>query len=459
MHVPFCGRQLWSLIAMCLISMNAMIAAAADGQPSEPAVDFSGYFSARYSFRTVETSSQETSRDIDLATDLRIDMTTPRTDRFEFHFFGSARKDLDGNSDLHTFYPLEDIGNAQNKDVLAVLYEAHLDINDLGAGLTQVRLGRQTSTRDIPATFDGIAVDLRPVSFMALSVYGGRGVNFFEVNGSDGADTVGGAGIDLLPTSSTGISIDYLAIIDERTYFDQSDTHDRLLAFKITQRFTKNIRAAAKYRYQNGEGRDVNARILGTFPDYGMEFGASYTRQLRTQNEQSNTLSSFYDVLGPSYPYQSLDTRFRILVAERYHLDLAYFRRDLIDPNNAGTYNREYSRTSAAIELSDLFVAGFSWSITGEVWDSEGRQFTTAGTDLSYTYGKGRSRGSVSLGTYYSLFKYDSLFQYAERERVRTYYVKTRTPLMKRISLDLAYELEDGEDLFQLMKAGVRYEF
>ena len=449
----------WRMLVLLSVTMTASSASLAAAAGADAAVAVNGYFFTRYVLRSFESTSSESLRDQDVYGELRIDATTPRSGRYEFHFLGSVRKDLDANSDHHTHYPLEDTGNAQNKDTLAVILEAHLDINRLLPTLTQLRLGRQSSTRDTPALFDGIALDFRPASFMNLSVYGGRTINLYEVNGTEGTDTLRGAGIDLLPTSSTAICVDYLAIVDERSYFDQNDVHDRLLAFKLTQRFTRNIRALARYRYQNGERRDVNVRLLGSFPGAGVELGASYTRQLRTQYEQTNALSPFYDVLGASLPYQSLDLKFRKALGTSYFLDLGYFRRELYHPEQAGTNNREYSRTFAGVEVSDLLLKNLSCTITGEIWTAEELGFFTAGADLSYAFGNGRAKGKASVGSYYSLYKYDSQFLTDEHDRVRTYYAKTKVPLIRQTSLDLLYEWEDGVDTFQTMKVGLRYDF
>jgi len=127
----------------------------------------------------------------------------------------------------------------------------------------------------------------------------------------------GGAGLDIAAGQSTGISIDYLAINDKRDYLELKDVHDKLLSLKIWQRFTPSIKATALYRHQNSEARDLTLRLLGTFPAAGTEFSANYLRQFNTQESQSNPLSPFVDVVGPSEPFQTTEIKVRQFMREK----------------------------------------------------------------------------------------------------------------------------------------------
>ena len=401
-------------------------------------------------------------RDQDVFSDLRIDATTPKTGRYEFHFMGSVRSDLDGNRDLHQNYVLEDIGDTGPDHAIGYLYEAHLDINNPFSRVTQVRLGRQPGTRDEQVTFDGVAMDIRPASFANVTLYGGAAINLYEIGRSETDDSVAGAGLDLYPTASTGISLDYVTLKDKRDYLELTDVTDKLWSLRFWQRFTPNLKATAKYRHQNGESRDVTVRILGAFPNAGTEIGASYLRQFKTQAEQSNTLSPFVDVMGQSDPYQSYEVKLRQFFGKRYAFDIAYFRRDLIGSAVPGIFNREYSRTAAGFEIGDLFVANLSLTLTGDQWKSPGspeRNYTSGGADIGYSFGKKGSVTRINAGTYYSLYKYDYYLQLGERTNVRTYYLTTKIPVVKQVALSLGYEFEDTIEKYQTIKAGIRYDF
>lgn len=446
------------VLAACSTLMLAQSSAAAADTDSGPVV--SGYFSLRSVYRTAITASHDSFRDTDLFGEARLDVSRIGAGKFELHFLGTSRRDIDGDSDVTTFDPLEDIGNTRNKDVMAQVYEAHFDINDLFTGLSQIRLGRQAGSREEQVFFDGAAVDLRPARFLGITVYGGTPLNFFEVNGEEGRDRVAGAGMDVAAGTSTGVSIDYLAVHDDRTYFDDRSLTDRLWSFKVWQRFGRNVKTTAKFRYQNEESRDLNVKVLGALPGQGAELGATYVRQFHDQVEQTTVLSPFTDVLGTSHPYQSIDLRARKLFGEQLALDLGYFRRELIDSSETGTYNREYSRLYAAFQLADLLFRNLSLQVTGDRWSSEEQESYSAGGDLTYGFGRTGKAGSLSIGTYYSLYKYDqegTLLE--EHDRVRTYYVNGRASLAKQLSLTMSYERERSVDRYQTAKLGVRYDF
>ena len=125
----------------------------------DPSLSVNGYLSARYVYRTASYSEGRTS-DQDLFGDLRLDITRPKDNRFEFHFLGSVRSDLDGNQDVSAFNPLEDVGDTYGKRTIGYLYEANVVLNEPLQHLTRVRIGRQSGTRDEPVFFDGVAMDL-----------------------------------------------------------------------------------------------------------------------------------------------------------------------------------------------------------------------------------------------------------------------------------------------------------
>ena len=424
-----------------------------------PSVIYSGYLSMRYTFRTAETASNVMLRDQDAYTDLRVDVTGAKKSKYEFHFMGSARKDLDGNRDLHTNYLLEDIGDTGNKATIGYLYEAHFDINDPFTRVPQVRLGRQAGTRDEQIYFDGIAVDVRAASFINMTLYGGAAVNHFEIDRAEGDDTLAGAGLDIAAGRSTGISIDYLTINDKRDYLELKDVHDKLLSLKLWQRFTPSVKATMRFRQQNSEARDLNLRLLGTFPTTGTELSANYLRQFNTQEVQSNPLSPFVDVVGASEPFQTTEVKVRQFFGRRYAFDVLYAKRDLVGDAKPGQFNRAYTRAAAGFEVGDLYFRDLTLTLTGDQWKSEERSSSAAGADLGYSFGKKGALAKINVGTYYSMYKYDYYLQPSEKTDVRTYYLTTKVPVVKQVALSLSYEFERSMEDYQTFKAGIRYDF
>jgi len=289
-----------------------------------------------------------------------------------------------------------------------------------------------------------------------VTLYGGAAVHFWEISRSEGDDKLAGAGIDLYPSSQTGISLDYLAVNDARNYLTFTDVRDKLISAKIWQRFGAGVQATAKVRYQDSDFRDATLRLLGSFPQSTFEFGAVYFRQFTTQVQQSNELSPLWDVMGQTDPFQTIELKVRKFLGTRYAVDLGYFSRTMLKSADTGTFNRDFSRATAAFTVSDLLTAGLSLTLSGDQWSSEGNDSLTGGADITYRF---KRKGSVSAGTYYSMYKYDDFFQLTGQDRIRTYYAAVRTPLAQHWSLTAGYEYEKGIDTFTVSKAGLRYDF
>jgi len=434
--------------------------AASEQKSSDSLFKVTGYLSGRYVYRSAYTSDNQW-RDQDIFGELRLDVVMPKENRYEFHFFGTARDDFSDNRNQTTFNPFKDIGDTYQSSYHGYLYEAHFDINNPFPHFTQIRMGRQAGTRDEQVFFDGIAADIRAASSLNLTLYGGAAVHLYEVNNHWGDDTLAGAGLDYAPGSSTRVSLDYLSVKDEQTSPTTpttTDLQDQMISLKIWQSFASFMKASAKYRYLNGEPRDLSVRAVSAFPEADIEMNINYFRQFRIQNELSNELSLFYAIMGKSSPYQSIDVKLRKLFGPHYAVDVGYFKRGLLEENEESDLDRDYSRTFLLFEIIDLPKDGLSFTLTGEHWETNGREYSSAGFDVGYAF-KNKKNASINVGTYYSLYKYDYYIEEGLRQNVRTYYVNGRYPLGKGFSINGSYEYESSIENYQTLKLGMRYDF
>jgi hypothetical protein len=423
-----------------------------------PTLRLTGSFSMRYLYRTADTSVSRES-DQDLFADLRLDLTRPRDNRYEFHFQGAVRTDLDGNQDVVGYSPLEDIGDTWGRPTHAQLLEANAVLNDPLRYTRRIIVGRQAGARDEQVFFDGALAEIGSDKLL-LTLYGGAAVHFYEINWTWGKDTLEGAGLDYRPLPTLGMSADALAVKDVREFYPGSgEVHDRMLSFKVWQRFEPFTRVAVQYRYLNGASRDLTVRGVGAWQAQDAEMSVSYFRQFTPQAELSNELSLFYDVIGVSAPFQSVDVRLRKFIASRVAIDLGYFRRDLLDQADHGPFNKEYSRAFIDGEISDLFIANLAWTVTAERWKSDSTSSQTLGTDLTYRIKKGGRESRVAVGTYYSLYKYDYYADLGVRDEVRTYYLDGKYPLAKGLAMNGRYEYEHSNEQYQTFRLGMRYDF
>lgn len=422
----------------------------------------SGSLSAKYLYRVAETPDLRFT-DQDIFSNLRLDLTSTKEKGYEFHFLGTGRADLDGRQDQTGFYPLEDAGNAYSRSAQGYLLEAHLDMNNPLPLLTQARLGRQSGVRDEPVFFDGLALDFGG-DRLALSLYGGAAIHYYEIDGAWGNDTLQGAGLDATPFAFSTVSLDYLEVKDKREFTtDRKTLTDRMGAAKLTLRIPPVSRVTGRYRTLNSEPRDLTVRATTAWADAGGSLSASYFRQYRTQNELTNEFSLLYDVIGKSSPYESYDIKLRQFISTRVAFDAGYFNRKLINKTDQGSFDRDFSRAFVDIEVSGCLLAGLACTAIGEQWKSESaaeNTYEAAGFDATYTWRRKNGKDAkVSAGTYYSLYKYDYYIEPGVRDKVRTYYLTAQYPFTKAFSVNGGYEYEDSIENYTIVKFGMRYDF
>ncbi len=443
-----------------LADTAAQIGSDPEQKSSDSQLNVTGYISGKYVYRWASSPDSQW-RDQDVFGELRLDVTMPQKNRYEFHFFGTARADFSDNRNQTTFNPLKDIGDTYKSAYHGYLYEAHFDINDPFPYFTQIRMGRQSGTRDEQVFFDGVAADIKASSALNLTLYGGAAVHLYEIDNHWGDDTLAGAGLDYSPASSTRVSLDYLSVKDLQTFPttpETTDLRDHMISLKLWQSLASFLKASVKYRYLNSEPRDLSVRAISAFPEADTQLYINYFRQFRTQNELSNELSLYFSVLGKSSPYQSIDVKLRKLFGLHYAVDVGYFKRGLLEENQESAFDKDFSRAFLLFELIDLPKEGLSLTLTGERWETTGRDYNSAGLDIGYAF-KNKKSARINIGTYYSLYKYDYYNEPGVRENVRTYYINGRYPLSKSFSINGSYEYESSIENYQTLKLGMRYDF
>ncbi|MCP4754689.1 MAG: hypothetical protein GY866_27730 [Proteobacteria bacterium] len=440
-----------------------------------------GYVSAKCVARTASlpnydaegNGESETFNDSDVFGHLRLDVTMPRQNDFEFHFFAVGRKDLDGNQQQEGFNPFEGIGDTQETS-LGQVYEAHFDINHW-IGFTQIRLGRQAGTRGEWIYFDGLSADLKTSQSLGMTLYAGQPVHFDETD--PGTDFLGGLGIDLSPFPQSKMQADWLYAKDQRSnrieFYDETgnpvpfdDRNDMLVSLKWWQTFTSYSKAMVKFRWINSKQRDMAVRSINLDLVAGIDLFVNYSRQFLVQHQLSNETSVFFDVLGKSEPYQTLEVKTRKQFGDDYGLDLGAFRKQLVDQGTESTFNREFGRYYAVFEAYDLGLESLTLSLTQELWDSKTYNGSSSGLDLEYKLSPYTKSTRLNMGTYYSLYKYDYYLEVGERTKVQTVYLKAKVPFLEKYTVNVGYELEmggdyenDGTEKFQTLKMAVRRDF
>src|SRR4029078_776739 len=129
-------------------------------------------------------------------------------------------------------------------------------------------------------------------------------------------------------------------------------------------------------------------------------------------------------------------------------VDAGFDLRRVSESEDVGEFNRNWQRCYATATFSDVAAKGLAFSLTADRWDDSSRDINTFGADVSYAVEK---QWRASVGTYFSMYKYDFL-ELDERDDVRTYYLRTTYDLTARTELEFLYEFEDADlDTFQTL--------
>ncbi|MCF6335228.1 MAG: hypothetical protein L3J12_05775 [Spirochaetales bacterium] len=425
---------------------------------SEKVFDFTVGTSVRYLFRSARTNTKRY-YDNDLFQDLQLSITMPGYKMFEFHFLGSVREDLDGGSDQTDFFPFEDIGDTRITPVFGYVHEAYFNINYLFPFLKQVRVGRQSGQRNSAVFFDGLAVDMDLTSRFFLTLYGGLAFHFFEIDYIWGSDLLGGAGIDYMPLGSTIVSLDYLFVKDVQDTVSPAGTYDHLFTVKIKQNSFSFLRPMIKIRFLNLFFQDLLISTISTFPEIDLEVSTRQTIRVAATDGFSNELIPYNTLMANLNPYYSFDGKIRKLFMENMAVDLGLLVRSLLGQQNSTAFNREFRRIYTAVELNNILDTGVFLSVTGELWFRDNNEYYSGGLDFGYSFRKLKKDGSISFGSYFSLYKYSYYPEPEEKELVQTFYTKARIPLGKNLSLNCSYEFEATIESYHTLKIGTRYDY
>lgn len=388
--------------------------------------------------------------DNDLYETLSLDIGDPDRHPVTGHLLGRVSVDLDGGRGEGPFASLDD---SYNGAVTGHLYDAYIDLHRV-PGLALVRAGRQIilETPEL-AYLDGLRLETESIGPVEaqFGVYGGAATRLFEA--SPDGDWMAGLYGQCRPWQGSRVRLDYMHLKDETLL---GDNNNDLVGVGVWQTIARRLQLEAGHTWVEGRERDVKARAAWLDPEQDLLLQFSYYQLLRTQRELVVELDPFFSALNEYFPFR----QFGALVGKGLHPNLraqvgADLRR-VSDSADVGIFNRDYDRWFATLSTPDLLIDGLTLSVTADYWDADQQDVRSWGGDASM---RCDDRLTASLGTYYSLYKYDLLLN-QERDHVRTYYVKVRHVASKALAVDLGYELEDNDlDLYHMLRLGVTWRF
>lgn len=433
---------------MLLTALSPLLVAQQQSPPSEtPAADATpvqlrGRLASRYQVRWTGDDS-----DHDLFTTLTLDAGDAEHHAVTAHLMGRLTYDVDGNDG--TFAGL---GDAYGRRLDGLLYDAYIDVHRID-GLPTMRIGRQSivETPEI-AYLDGAHVASAEHGDLALQVGGYAGASTHLYEASHSGDLIGGVYAQLRPWQRGRLRCDYMHVEEDERLLGEGDD---LVGIGFWQQLGERLQAELQYSRIGDRDRDARARASWRDATKGLLVQASYYTLLRSQGDLVLELDPFFDALNVLRPYDQWTLLAAQEIARSVQLQAGADLRRVHDRSDVGFYNRDYDHYHGTVRLLDLGPKDLTVGATVDLWHSDGQLVESWGGDASYELG----RSTLSLGTYYSLYKFD-LFSNSERDHVRTYYGRLRHATSDAVTLDGDVEYEDDDfDQYYRLRLGVTWRF
>lgn len=410
-----------------------------------------GFLSIKYRSRWTDKAT----KDNDAFANLGLDFGDPAKNRVTGHFLARGASDFDGKKDQQGSFAYDSIEDTYSSNVTGRLYHAYFDLHDVELFDT-IRLGRQ-SIYDTPevAYFDGARLETEETGpfRLRLGAYGGVSVNRFESSRDD--DLLFGGFLQARPWRGGKLRADLMHSQDDKR-FTGTERQDELYTFSVWQGFTQYARFHANYGYLEGKNRDVLGRVDVQVPEWDLRAQVSYYQIFNTQHEYSLEFDPLYTSNIELSPYHQVTWLASKGIGDHFVVEGGSDVRRLKHDHDFAMYNREFDRFYLTLSSIDLPAEGLSLSLTGEIWDSPGQHINSFGADVTHQCS---DQLTSSVGTYYSLFKYDFL-DIQERDDVQTYYLKAVYKFTDRLKGDIRYEFEDDEfDEYHQVRVGLLWSF
>ena len=390
----------------------------------------SGLIQLRYEGRYLTDDEGEDHKLFQMA-DLTISET--KWNHFRFTFSGDLYQDLDGKDDVKEVDATRTVRDTWHKDVDGFVYVAQAELYDLGA-FQYARLGRQYIKHELSTThLDGVdcllgigGLENRVKPFF----YGGIPVRLYDDESDEWDSHEVGGGLDLFLGRWTRFTYEH-----RYTKEDIEDDPDIYGSYRNPARSTYQQSALAVRHNLLGQGygygslyllnnkpRWVNAVFSTLMDRIDLDADLTYLYQFEKIEDMPTNGPLYTGLVGPIKPYHdfTLDLM-KGIYEEDVWISAGTQWRVLDSGEEESEFNHSYHREYLGVIFEDLFKPGLRFSLQADYWavfddDNDDSTLTVVGS-VGY---ERPDAYSLSLGSSYSLFKYDYFLDENEKEDVYT---------------------------------------
>lgn len=368
------------------------------------------------------------------------------------HVMTQLSWDVDGDTDADGEFAFFSLSDTYDSRLTGRLYHAYADFHDF-APLETLRIGRQL-IYDTPevAWFDGLRVESGASSRRRVKYGAYAGIPVHPYESSPEGDAVFGLYGEGRPWKGGRARLDWMHFDGENL---NGDHDDDLFAGSVWQEVGKGTSVEASHTRLEGDPRDVKLAMRHFDLEGDLTLEVSYYELVRTQKDQSLQLDPFFSTLFEYFPFHQVGVLASKGIGDNVIVQGGADLRRVEDEDDVGAFNRDFERYFLITTFDDL-PHDLSLALTGETWKSAGSDIDSWGVDVSRDFGE---EMTASLGTYYSLFKYNYYLD-EERDHVRTYFANVRLRKGGSASFDMRYEFEDNDfDEFHVLRLGATWRF
>jgi len=234
--------------------------------------------------------------------------------------------------------------------------------------------------------------------------------------------------------------------------------HQDRLALQARISFTRGTTIHIRYTTASHTDNDLSLDGRWRFQDWDLGVYASYYRLFQPRNEAPAEFDPLYSSLGKLRPYWSA----RLIVDKGWgpHVftQAGTEVRRLLHPVDESAFNHGFERYFLTLSVIDWPVENLQADLSAQAWDTQAKRedSMTCTGDITYRITK---RFSASLGSEYSLYKYDYMVP-RERERARSYFLKLRYRPVLPMLIAVSYAIEHSQlEVYHTFRSELRVTF
>jgi hypothetical protein len=391
--------------------------------------DIAGRLDASWRYRSENGSSQSDSQALLSG---YMDATAKDKDQseiFRFHLEGFVNHDLNGlENSGDSFYGLPDTRNHATR---AFLYGAYVEAPVMSKDL-MVRIGRQEIHKENALYFDGARVEFRPLNSLSGVAYAGIPVRFYESSRS--GDLLLGAGLKWRIERNLSLGYDQMFFRDHNPPADPSITaRNDLSILSANWNRDQHTMLRGSASWLDGEPRRAELSVFLNYPERGWWTKLHIRRQNDYGEVVSTDLSPFAVTLSDVAPYWSGGLEFHRNLTDDVDLGVGYQGRQVIEDEDIGVFNREYSRWFGTLTGQNVIRADVEAGVRADLWYSDDADIVAGGAFAAYEPYRGER---FEVGTEFSMYRFD-VFTGREYLDDRQIYGRMRYPISESTALRL----------------------